>query len=299
MTLILRKIQYLLLIVLAFNVTNAQQDFQGVATYESKTTIDLDNIGTGRRQLSEAQKKEFAERLRRNLEKTYTLRFNKTESMYKEQAKLQAPTAGGQGRRGFGGFANSFAPGDQYKNVKEAQLLQEQEFFGKQFLIKEGLKKLNWKIEKESKQIGQYLAFKATAIKTVENADFGNFFRRGRAGNTGETTKDSTTTKPQVDKLVKSKEVMVTAWYTPQIPVSQGPGEYWGLPGLILEVNEGRTSILCSKIIINPGEKEVIKAPSKGKEVTKAEYTKIINKKMVEMRENFRSRGGRGGGRRN
>ncbi len=299
MTLILRKIQYLLLIALAFNVTNAQQDFQGVATYESKTTIDLDNIGTGRRQLSEAQKKEFAERLRRNLEKTYTLRFNKTESMYKEQAKLQAPTAGGQGRRGFGGFANSFAPGDQYKNVKEAQLLQEQEFFGKQFLIKEGLKKLNWKIEKESKQIGQYLAFKATAIKTVENADFGNFFRRGRVRNTGETTKDSTTTKPQEDKLVKSKEVMVTAWYTPQIPVSQGPGEYWGLPGLILEVNEGRTSILCSKIIINPGEKEVIKAPSKGKEVTKAEYTKIINKKMVEMRENFRSRGGRGGGRRN
>jgi len=294
---ILNKLKYALLLTLIFNFSNgnAQKDFQGVAIYESKRAIDLDNIGGGRRQLTEEQKKQFAERLKRNFEKTYTLRFNQAESMYKEEAKLEAPTVGGQGRRGFGGFANSFAPGDQYKNVKDAQVLQEQEFFGKQFLIKDELPKLEWKMENESRQIGQYVAFKATAVKKVDDADFRNFFRRGR-NNTNETATDSTITKEE-DALVKSKEVTVTAWYTPQIPVNQGPGEYWGLPGLILEVSEGDTTILCSKIVLNPGEKEDIKAPSKGKKVTKAEYTKIINTKMIEMRENFRARGRGGRGR--
>lgn len=32
-------------------------------------------------------------------------------------------------------------------------------------------------------------------------------------------------------------EEMVIAWYTEEIPVSEGPSKYWGLPGLILEVN--------------------------------------------------------------
>jgi GLPGLI family protein len=93
------------------------------------------------------------------------------------------------------------------------------------------------------------------------------------------------------------KEVEVTAWYTMQIPVSQGPGEYWGLPGLILEVSADKTTILCSKIVLNPAEKEVIETPSKGKEVTQKEYNDIMKKKIEEMREMYGGRGGRGGGR--
>jgi len=91
------------------------------------------------------------------------------------------------------------------------------------------------------------------------------------------------------------KEIEITAWYTPQIPVNQGPGEYWGLPGLILEVNADRTTILCSKIILNPQEKEEIKVPSKGKEVTRKEYNDTVKQKMEEMREMYGGRN-RGGG---
>jgi len=47
---------------------------------------------------------------------------------------------------------------------------------------------------------------------------------------------------------------------------------------------------------MNPSEKDEIKAPTKGKEVTKQEYNKIIKKKMEEMSEMFRGRRGRGGG---
>jgi len=89
------------------------------------------------------------------------------------------------------------------------------------------------------------------------------------------------------------KEMIITAWYTPQIPVSQGPDEYWGLPGLILEVSAGPTVILCNKIVINPQSGLEIEMPEKGDEVSREEYEKIVAEKTKEMSE--RMGGGRGG----
>jgi GLPGLI family protein len=71
-----------------------------------------------------------------------------------------------------------------------------------------------------------------------------------------------------------------------QIPVRHGPLEYWGLPGLILEVSADNTTMLCSKIVLNPEEIVEIVAPDKGKEITKAEYQKTITSKMQEFRDN-------------
>jgi GLPGLI family protein len=58
------------------------------------------------------------------------------------------------------------------------------------------------------------------------------------------------------------------------------------LPGLILEVSAGTTTMLCSKITLNPQEKVKIEAPSKGKEITKKEYKETIISKMQEFRNN-------------
>lgn len=274
----------------------AQQDFQGVAVYESKTTFNMDNWGRRGQQMSEQMKKQMAERMKSMLEKTYKLTFDKTASTYKEEEKLDAPGGGGFGRMMMG----SFTAGAQYKNIKDQQLLQEQEFFGKEFLIKDSLPKLEWKMTNETKQIGQYMCFKATAMKPVDGFDWRNMRRRNRNNKkeVDSTKTDSTKTNDPMSEIEMPKEVEVVAWYTPQIPISQGPGEYHGLPGLILEVNETRTTILCSKIVMNPKEKEAIKVPNKGKEVTRKEYNDIVKKKMEEMREMYRGRG-RGNFRRN
>jgi GLPGLI family protein len=72
--------------------------------------------------------------------------------------------------------------------------------------------------------------------------------------------------------------------------VSQGPGDFWGLPGLILEVNTDKTTILCSKIIMNPEEKEAIEAPEKGEVVSRTEYNDIVKKKTEEMRSMYGGR---------
>lgn len=78
----------------------------------------------------------------------------------------------------------------------------------------------------------------------------------------------------------------VEAWYTLQIPVGHGPAAYWGLPGLILEVSAGDTTILGTKIVMNPKEKIEIEAPDKGKEITKVSYKEAIVGKMMEIRNN-------------
>lgn len=270
-----------------FSATLFAQDFQGKATYESKTTVDLDQWGGGN--LSPERKKMMQERMKSMLEKTYVLSFNKTESTYKEEEKLAAP---GQGTSRWGGMMSSFTAGPQYKNIKTQELLQDQEFFGKQFLIKDALPKLTWKMGNETKQIGQYMCFKATAIKKVDEMDWKSM-RRKKTKNDAKT-KDSIAKKDPLTEIETPKEIEITAWYTMQIPVSQGPAEYNGLPGLILEINADKTTILCSKIVLNPSEKALIKAPSKGKEVTKKEYNDIVKKKMEEMREMY---GGRRGGR--
>lgn len=289
-----------LLLFLTFNL-NAQ-DFQGRAIYQAKTSLDMSNFGNG--QMSEQQKKQIADRMKSMLEKTYQLIFDRNEASFKENEKLQAPGSGG-GR--FGGMMGGFTGGPQYKNIKEKLIIQEQDFFGKIFLIKDSLPKLEWKLLGESKQIGQYTCFKATATKPNDELDIMSMRRPNREDNNkkeddkkaGEASTDSTKTNSSrtIENLEAPKIVEVTAWYTPQIPVSTGPGEYHGLPGLILEVTAGRTIMLCTKITMNPQDRAEIVRPEKGKIVNRKEYNEIVKDKMQEMRDMYGGRG-RDGGRR-
>ena len=254
------------------------QDFQGKAYYQTKTTVDMSQFGRGGQQPSPDQMKRIQERMKSFLEKQYILDFNREESIYKEEERLEAQGSG----RGFGGFTSSLTSGPKYKNVKSKEILVDQEFFGKQFLIKDELVPIQWTMGKESKQIGQYTVFKATATVPDTSFDVSSF--RGPRGGVDKQEEEKT-----------ERTVDVVAWYTPQVPVNQGPDNYWGLPGLILEVNAGNTTILCTKIVMNPKDKDTIDKPEKGDVVTQEEYTKITTDKMEELR-NSRGRGrGRGG----
>jgi len=269
----------ILVLVICLSTTSFAQDFQGKAYYQTKTTIDMSQFGGGGQQPSPEQMKRIQERMKSFLEKQYTLVFNREESIYKEEEKLEAQG----GRGGFGGFTSSLTSGPKYKNIKSKEILIDQEFFGKQFLIKDDLNPIEWVMGKESKQIGQYMVFKATATVPDTSFDISSF----RRPNGGEDNKAEEKQERTVD---------VVAWYTLQVPVNQGPDNYWGLPGLILEVNAGDTTILCTKIVMNSKDKDNIDKPAKGDVVTQEEYTKITTQKMEEMRSNWR---GRGRGRRN
>ena len=117
------------LIILVTVSTFAQKSFQGKATYQSKTTFDKSRFNNSK--MSEERKKRILQRMKGMLEKTYTLHFNKSESTYKEEAKLATPGSAGMGR--FGGMMSSFSGGLRYKNTKDKVLLESKEFFGKKF----------------------------------------------------------------------------------------------------------------------------------------------------------------------
>ncbi|MGV6830765.1 MAG: GLPGLI family protein [bacterium] len=257
----------------SFSPEEKVEEFQGKAYYFSKSTMDLGRWGA---RLNEAQKKQIMANLKNRLEKTYVLTFNKSESFFYEEEKLDAMSGATDS------WGKNFTPGEQYKNVQENLQIQEQEFYGKQFLVKDKLQPITWTMGKESKQIGNYMCFKATATVPTNDLTWYNFsWDRLRT----EAAADSTGT-PEV------KMTEIEAWYTPQIPVSHGPSEYWGLPGLILEVSADNTTMLCSKIVLNPDEKIEIKAPKRGQEITKDEYQKTITEKMKAFRDNRMRRRG-------
>ena len=251
--------------LLSFKADDTQK-FQGKAYYFSKSKMQLGSWGA---RMSESQKKDVAARLKNRLEKTYVLSFDKEASVFKEEDKLDAISGATDS------WGANFTRGVQYKNVKDVTLVQAQEFYGKKFLVKDKLHKIEWKMGKETKQIGQYICFKATATISQDDLAWYNFswsdLRRKDEDGDG---------KPDVPM------VEVEAWYSLQVPVSHGPAEFWGLPGLILEVSAGDTTMLCSKIVINPKEEIKIEAPKNGKEITKDKYQETIKGKMQEMMSN-------------
>ena len=273
----------LLMIILVSNHIKSQ-DFQGKAYYFSKTSPDMSGWGNG--QLTDAQKKQISDRMKGMFEKSYILTFDKISSIYEEEEVLSAP-----GKGGFNWWS-SFTAGPQYKNISDNQFVQDQDFYGRQFLITDSLEKLDWKIGNETKQIGKYLCIKATAVKTVDEFDWRSMRGKSRKNKT-ESQNKSEKTKSITEDIEIPKTINVVAWYTPQIPISQGPGEFWGLPGLILEVNADRTTILCSKITLNPQDKIKIKAPEKGRVISRDDYNSTVKQKMIEMREMYRGRGNR------
>lgn len=246
-------------------------DFQGKATYISKSRLEL---GTWGARMSEARKKQIAARLKNRLEKEFVLVFNKEKSLFIEQEQLDAISGATDS------WGKNFAAGENYKNVKSDKQIQQQEFYGKKFLVKDQLQPMTWTLGNETKKIGNYTCFKATTFIPTDDLLWYSFsWSRMR------TTNDSEEKTTEVDD--KSVDITeVEAWYTPQIPVRHGPSEYWGLPGLILEVSAGETTMLCSKIVLNPSDIIEIEAPSKGSVVTKSEYQDLIQNKMVEFRNN-------------
>lgn len=293
----MKKIITTIALVIVSSLSFAQ-NFQGMAVYESKTsTADFKARMEGNKDITPEMQKMIEERMKKMFEKTFILNFDATASIYKEEEKLDAPGTQGGGMRMMGSFMGG--GGTHYKNIKDKTFAIDKEIMGKEFLIQDSLPKLDWKLGQETKEIGGYMCFKATAIQKASQSDFRNFKMKKEAEN--KDKKEASAEKSKSTNFMQEgeipKEIEVVAWYTPEIPVSQGPEGYYGLPGLILEVSAGKTVMLCSKVVMNIKDKKEIKAPTKGKLVTQKEYDEIVAKKMEEMQQmnQGQGRGGNGG----
>jgi GLPGLI family protein len=266
----------ILLLFLIFNFNGFSQDFQGKAYYMSKTSVNTDFTNN----LPPDRAKYILGMMKKALEKNYILDFNSNSSYFEVEEVLEA---GGRQGGGFNWMQFVGGPdgGSLHKDLQSKIYINKKELFGKIFLVKDSITPSKWVMTGETKQIGIYNAYKATITKEVEEREF-NFGRRPTGGGESES-------EPEAPKM---REVVMSAWFTPEIPVSTGPAMYGGLPGLILEINDDKTIILCTKVVLNPKVKIKIKAPSKGKVVTKSEFDQIAEDKAKEMEEMYQGRRG-------
>ena len=198
----------LLLFLLCSTFSLFAQDFQGVATYKTQRKLDLKidstQVGGGemQKQIMDMLKKEFL--------KTFILTFDKNTSVYKEDEALAPPSTGSRMV-----FISSDGGSDVlFKDIKNQSITNQKETFGKQFIIKDRLKPIEWELHSDTKNIGNYTCYKATYTKEIEESMM-TFSSSGE-----EQREEEPTTAPVM------KTITVTAWYTPQIPVSNGPESY-------------------------------------------------------------------------
>ena len=137
---------------------------------------------------------------------------------------------------------------ESYRSFKSGACVKSENLMGKAFLVEGDCTSMAWKIESEQKKISGYNCIKATV--ELDSAQ------------------------------------VATAWFTPEIPLPLGPGEFYGLPGAIIHLSldtEG-APITYAAVEIETGDfSDEIKVPTKGKKVTPEEYEKIVRERMEEM----------------
>jgi GLPGLI family protein len=134
--------------------------------------------------------------------------------------------------------------GGIYKNHVTQDYLHEADVLGKSLLVVDKLEKYSWQLKDEQKKVGNYNCKKATAL---------------------------------------IKETEVTAWYTEELPLQEGPADFCGLPGLIIELVAEKKVYAAVNITENKDIVSITK-PSKGKVVTKKEYQQILEDKINELK---------------
>lgn len=119
----------------------------------------------------------------------------------------------------------------------------------------------NWNLTKETKKIGKYSVFKA--ILKVDN--------------------EKKTQENSLLSLIEDSDTIITAWFAPEIPFSNGPGPFHGLPGLILAIDDGTTTLVCKEIEFLDQEIEIVK-PTTGKKISLKDFIVLKDFKLRERR---------------
>lgn len=135
-----------------------------------------------------------------------------------------------------------------YKDIENRLYLKSTSIMNKKFLVRDTLAKFNWNLTNEMKTVGNFACKKATAIYNDSE---------------------------------------ITAWYAPSIPIKDGPDEYCGLPGLIIELTDDNTTYNALSVK-ETLDISIIK-PFKGKKVNKAEYQKLKEERVDALKQQFKN----------
>ncbi len=115
--------------------------------------------------------------------------------------------------------------------------------------IIENKTELVWQLFNETKLIDKFTCFKATTTYIYES------------------------------KIPQT--ITVTAWYCPTIPFHTGPNGFYGLPGLIMEINDRNATIGLKKLILLEEEIKIQK-PKEATIISNQDYNKLVQEKIQQ-----------------
>lgn len=233
----MKKILIAILLVIAITPAKAQHTLSGTIEYARSLNIQraVDYM--------DGRRKEWAERYLKDAPKFnrhyYNLSFTTKHSVY-EPGKASDQTTDMW-------FAR--IPVDEnvvYTDYTTKTVVAKKQVYEERFILKDSMRKIDWKIYDEVRTIANYKCRKAVGVML-----------------------DS---------------VYVIAFYAEDIPVSGGPEMFGNLPGMILEIAIPRlhTTWIATKVDIETPDEEKIAAPkkAKGKEVTAKEMYDIISSSL-------------------
>ena len=261
----------ILLSLFGFLVGEAEsQQLSGRAYFKASNQImiRIDSADMSPEEIAEAH-----EIMKKPWQRDFILSFTQTESNWKQAETL----AGATDQASADGMTISLSgSGNEvlYKNLVDQSYVQEQEFMGKEFLIQDALVPRQWELSAETKKIGKYTAQKASYFEVVDAQRF----------------------SAEMTEMEDVKDtIQVTVWFTTEIPVAHGPENYFGLPGLILEVHNGGRTYYCEKIELNPSADPVqIEKPKQGKVVSYEEFHVIQEESIQQLQNRYQGKPGEG-----
>jgi len=253
---------FFLTLAVLFTISMSAQTYEisYVKTVDEKFIMDS-LMGKRINMLPEQMKKEILSNMVKPQE--YTLTYSNGKSLYKtkEEPKKKEDDEDDDLKVGQGGgfkfrFNRNMIASILYKDQEKFISIKQQNIFDKQFLIQDSIKSLEWEITDKTRTVGEFTCKEATA---------------------------------------KFRNSTVTACYSEDIPINEGPDDFFGLPGLVVNVSFkdkrfGPTNIAMTEMRILP-ESIQLDAPKEGEKVTKEEFEKV----MKERTEGFRDQN-RGGG---
>lgn len=254
---------FYLAVSLVSNNVNAQTTHSVKATYQSKLTfIETMNDSIKKTMIEKMGVQMFNayfDAMKNAGESEFTLSLSDNESIFERNLTLQKPTP--KGNVTIDIQSSSPLVKSVFKDMDDNYQLTIDNIFGKVFLVEDSLVTYNWNLTKETKKIGKYSVFKA--ILKVDN--------------------EKKTQENSLLSLIEDSDTIITAWFAPEIPFSNGPGPFHGLPGLILAIDDGTTTLVCKEIEFLDQEIEIVK-PTTGKKISLKDFIVLKDFKLRERR---------------
>lgn len=139
-----------------------------------------------------------------------------------------------------------------YLHFGESQKTEQIAFMTRYFLVQSELEKPHWKLNGKQKKIEDYICMGAE---------------------------------------LEEKNKTLTAWFSPQIPVSVGPGTYFGLPGAILGLEQnGEVFLLATQIELKALEQELKPQLDKGQKVSSKKFEQIVQERTAQYEKDRAAR---------